>query len=282
MQRQSRRRSTQHIQGSVLRHNVSIGHRYARGLENTVDRMHRDITAGVKKILRGEFDEKKFLQDASIIDQILQYLRSIRKKYDTVFPRVGRDLAAEMARQTDQESQKMMNSVIKRIGQGFSISTQPLQTESGETAAFVEDIIERNANLIVSIPKKYIQAVRQDMETTLVRGEFSLQQLTDRLHGRLTARYKQHRNKAKNLALDQTRKAYNHLNAARMRTAGMDEFEWVHSGGGQRPRQYHKYVLNGKKFSLSDPPVIEPETGERGLPGDAINCGCTMAPTLTF
>ena len=89
-------------------------------------------------------------------------------------------------------------------------------------------------------------------------------------------------NRGVNIARDQTRKAYNNLNAARMRKVGVTEFIWRHSGGGRNPRDLHQNVLNGKKFSLDDLPVIDERTGETGIPGQAINCKCTMEPVVTF
>ena len=89
-------------------------------------------------------------------------------------------------------------------------------------------------------------------------------------------------NRGANIARDQTRKAYNNLNAARMRKVGVTEFIWRHSGGGRNPRDLRQNVLNGKKFSLDDLPVIDERTGETGIPGQAINCKCTMEPVVTF
>jgi SPP1 gp7 family putative phage head morphogenesis protein len=75
---------------------------------------------------------------------------------------------------------------------------------------------------------------------------------------------------------------YNNLNASRMKAIGLNKYEWVHSGGGQRPREFHRDVLNGQIFSLDDPPIIDEQTGERGIPSQLINCRCTMLPLLEF
>jgi SPP1 gp7 family putative phage head morphogenesis protein len=87
--------------------------------------------------------------------------------------------------------------------------------------------------------------------------------------------------RARNIALDQTRKAYNNINKGRMQAIGVQKFEWVHSGGGQKPRELH-IELDGQVFSFDDLPVIDERTGERGIPGQAINCRCTMVPVIEF
>ncbi len=91
---------------------------------------------------------------------------------------------------------------------------------------------------------------------------------------------------ARNVALDQTRKAYTSLTKARMQNANVSKFEWLHSGGTQSPRQYHLMRapagLNGGVFSINNPPIIDKQTGQRGLPSQLINCTCVMIPVLAF
>ena len=91
--------------------------------------------------------------------------------------------------------------------------------------------------------------------------------------------------RARIIANDQTKKAYSNMNAIRMQKLGVDKYEWVHSSGGQEPRELHLH-LNGSICSLKDPPIIQYAKGNqpeiRGKPGDLINCRCTMRPIIDF
>ena len=40
--------------------------------------------------------------------------------------------------------------------------------------------------------------------------------------------------------------------------------------------------LNGGIFDFDNLPVIDEKTGERGIPGQAINCKCRMRPIVEF
>jgi uncharacterized protein with gpF-like domain len=66
---------------------------------------------------------------------------------------------------------------------------------------------------------------------------------------------------------------------------GIDKYEWLHSAGGQKPRQLHQH-MSGKTYSLSNPPIIQQAKGSqpevRGKPGDLINCRCRMVPIIQF
>ena len=89
--------------------------------------------------------------------------------------------------------------------------------------------------------------------------------------------------KARSVAYDQTRKAYNNISAARSQKLGMEEFIWIHSGGGKEPRKDH-VAMNGKTFRFDDPPVIGVMYGQevRGLPGNVPSCRCAMRPLVNF
>jgi len=78
--------------------------------------------------------------------------------------------------------------------------------------------------------------------------------------------------RATRIAIDQTRKITTAMNYERSKALGVKKFKWLHSGGGAEPRPLHKNTLNGKIFSYDDLPVIDEKTGERGLPGQLINC----------
>ena len=161
---------------------------------------------------------------------------------------------------------------------GLSIKTDFITPE-------LNDIIKASAaestQLIKSIPQQYMLETQGAVMRSITTGN-GLQDLVPFFEKRkgITTR------RAKNIALDQTRKVYNSINQGRMEALGIDTYEWVHSGGGKEPRPEHKAKypagLNGGVFSLSDPPVIDPKTGQRGKPGDLINCRCTMRPVMVF
>jgi SPP1 gp7 family putative phage head morphogenesis protein len=92
-------------------------------------------------------------------------------------------------------------------------------------------------------------------------------------------KYGQNVRKARNVAHDQTRKAYSSISNARMQAAGIEEFEWCHSHGGKTPRPQHE-EWNGKTFRFDKPPVDD--TFGPVLPGIAINCRCFARPILKF
>jgi len=86
--------------------------------------------------------------------------------------------------------------------------------------------------------------------------------------------------RAKIIAYDQTRKAFNNVNKAKMQKLGIKEFEWLHTGGSNEPRKHH-IKLSGQIFSFDNLPFSE-DNERRIYPGSEINCRCRAIPVIKF
>ena len=80
------------------------------------------------------------------------------------------------------------------------------------------------------------------------------------------------RRRALNVAADQTVKITAQLNQERRREAGIDTWEWVHSGK-LHPREEHR-ARDGKRYSDDDAP--------EDTPGELPFCGCTERAVLSL
>jgi len=130
-------------------------------------------------------------------------------------------------------------------------------------------------SLIKSIPAEYFAKIESKVMRSITSGH-GLEDLVPFFEEQegMTAR------RAKNIALDQTHKAYNGFNEGRVTALGLDDYEWIHSGGGLHPRPMHQ-ALDGKICSFSKPPIIN-ENGDRGRPGQEPGCRCTFVPVIRF
>lgn len=216
--------------------------------------------------------------DASISSMAQRLLNQLTKKYDRIFGDASKLLSTRMVDQANKSSQRQISQAIQKMTGGITLKGEIL---SGDLKETMKASISANSDLIVSIKSQYLDKVKDAVYRSISSGNgmSDLKPFFEKQFG-MTER------KAKNIALDQTRKAYNSLNADRMRKVGMNKFEWVHSGGGHKPRELHitdwPAGLNGGIFDVNDPPVIDERTGERGLPGHAPNCKCVMRPLLEF
>lgn len=262
------------VRGTVLNYNAGVQTKYERELIRLVNRMaievERELTAFFKKPASKEWFETN---DASISSDARILTSKLTAKFQQLFNRKSRVLALSMVKESDRTSASAMHASLKELSGGLSFKTSVI---SGEMHDLMKAAVAENVGLIRSISQDYLTQVQGAVMRSITTGQ-GLKDLTPFLEKRkeITVR------RARNIALDQTRKAYNALNEGRMRKIGVDQYEWLHTGGSQHPRPDH-VAMSGNIYSIDNPPIIDQKTGQRGKPGDLPNCGCRMRPVVTF
>ena len=261
------------MRGTTLNYNASAQDKYVQALFNLIDPMCKTVKKEILLLFKSNTAKKYFAQDDSISGQANILTNDLMNRFNQLFNSKAKMLAVRMVNQQDQVSKTNLHQSLKDLSGGLLIKTDFL---TGDMQEILSAAVNENVSLIKSISSEYLTDVKGAVMRSITTGNGleTLMPALERLEG-VTKR------RAKNIALDQTRKVYNHLNAGRMDKVGLEKYEWVHSGGGQHPREDH-IAMSGNIYSLKMPPVIDLNTGERGIPGQAINCKCTMRPVVEF
>jgi SPP1 gp7 family putative phage head morphogenesis protein len=265
------RTGPQVFKGTKLNYNASSTDKYVQALAGLVKQMTAQTIREVTKLY--EIGATDSAMDANIASQARILTNKLTAKFDALFGRKAKTLAENMVNAADKNSKSALHSSLKTMSGGLSLKTnllnQPLKTVI--TASVAE-----NVALIKSIPAEFLQQVTGVVLRSITTGQGVADVIPalQKYEG-VTLR------RARNIALDQSRKAYNSINKERMQAVGLQRFEWVHSGGGQKPRELH-IEMSGNIYSFDDLPIIDERSGERGIPGQAINCRCTMIPVVEF
>lgn len=240
-----------------------------------VDRMSRTTTREIEKLFKSTAAREAGLtQDASFASGAARLVRELRKRFDILFSKAAGGLAEALAHGISRQAAVGLGKSLKEVSGGVTLKTDVV---SGAVADVIKASIKQNVALIKSIPSKYFL----EIEGAVMRSVQSGRGMAD-LQPELEKRYDITKKRAALIARDQTSKATTAINRARMQGLGVKKFKWLHSQGGKEPRPLHKDVLNGNIYSLDDPPVIDERTGEKGLPGQLINCRCRMVPVIEF
>lgn len=261
------------LRGHPLAYSVALEDRYAKAIIALVKQMTSQTLREVKKLFTSQTGETWFATDANITSEARILTNAITKKFEQLFARRSSSLAESMVNDADKNSSGTLHSSLKELSGGLSLKTKFL---TGDLKTVLKASVIENVSLINSIPAKYLDGMQAAVMRSITTGE-GLKTLVPYLKKQegITVR------RAKNIALDQTRKAYSNLNQARMEKIGVRKFQWLHSGGSQHPRPDH-VAMSGNVYSFDDLPVIDQDTGERGIPGQAINCRCQMIPVIEF
>lgn len=234
--------------------------------------MRKEYEREIARLYR-DFDA--ITMDASIASQARILMSALGDKWAKLFTRHSRDITARMIGQVDNDAKKRLGSSLEKLSGGLQIDVPDMP---GDLLDKITAATAENVALIKSIPDEYHGRIEGTVLRSITSGQGGSKTLFDDIRhiGVVTDK------RAKLIAVDQTRKVTSALNVERMKSTGVRQWKWVHSSGGAEPRPLH-LRLNGQIFSYDDPPpVIDERTGERGYPGQLINCRCVLVPVISF
>lgn len=242
-------------------------------LDRMVERMQKTTRRDLDKLYRSP-EAPTVAMDASFSSMAARLVRELTKRFTALFVDRAGGLAKAWAEGISRQSAVGLGQSLKEVSGGVTLKTDVI---SGAVADVVKASIKQNVALIKSIPREYFLEIEGEVMRSIQtgRGMADLQPFLEKRYG-ITKR------RAALIARDQTSKATAAINRARMQGLGVKKFKWLHSMGGKEPRPLHKNVLNGNVYSFDDPPVIDERTGEKGFPGQLINCRCRMVPVIEF
>ena len=262
------------MRGSPLNPNAANEARYYQELRYLV----RTMSAGVQRELEAFYKtphaEAYFAEDASTAAQAKILTKAMTDRFQKIFDIASKPLAEEVASDAAKSSAAALKMSLQKLSGGLTIKADVL------TNGYLKDIftasVAENVGLIKSIASEYLTDVQGQVMRSITTGR-GLADLIPYLQSKegITLR------RAKNIALDQTRKAFGSMNKARLQKIGMDDYEWLHHGGSQHPRKLH-IAMSGKFYKWSDPPIVDEKSGRRGFPSSEINCGCRAIPVIKF
>lgn len=247
--------------------------KYGAKLDALINTMIKTYTRELKALFTD--NPPLVTMDASTASQSRILLNSLQSRFAKFFIDKSNDLAKNIFNRVDNASYKNLSESLKELSGGLTIPTpdMPATLKEAMTASIAE-----NVSLIKSIPQEFHRQIEGAVMRSMQPGGNGLPDVINAVE-----RYKgvSHR-RAKNIARDQVRKITTACNASRAQAVGIKKFEWLHTGASAESRPHHKDVLNGQIYSFDDLPIIDPKTGERGLPGRLPNCKCSMRPIVDF
>lgn len=254
------------FKGVPLRYPVHVQVKYANRLRDLV----REMTAAVRREVLAAYRTHYGAQDGAA-DDMAALLVELGRRFRELFDKRAQPLAEAMADGATASSTTAMGASLEKLSGGMRINTTANSARIDELRKVA---VQENVSLIKSVADEYLGKVEQSVMRSITTGA-GVGELADTIGslGDMTER------RAELVALDQTRKVYNNVNKSRMQDIGIKKFEWIHSGGGAHPRELHQRY-DGRVFRFDDLPIIDERTGERGIPGQAVNCRCTMTPVF--
>lgn len=254
-------------------YSAAVSAKYSASLAKIIKPMQAEYIREVKKLLRDHASEEHALaMDGNLGSQARILFNWLGQKYAKLFGERATTMTDKMINGASIQSKHALGESLKKISGGITLQVPDMPAGMAERVAAAT---AENTGLIRSIQQQYHERISQLVLRSAANGGNGAQDLFEaiRKYDGMTDR------RAELIAIDQTRKITTVMNVERAKSVGMKKWEWVHSGGSADPRKLH-LQYDGQIFDYDNPPVIDERTGERGFPGQAINCRCTMAPVL--
>jgi uncharacterized protein with gpF-like domain len=275
------------LQGKPIRANPRAVEREAYKVEMEVRKMHLDMSSQIEALFKSSTAKQSIeaqevttvAMDASISSAARVLTNKLVNKWTETFNTFGKDWTNTMIHGVETQSAKDLEGSMNKLSGGLVIDTNQISPATRDRILASTD---QSTSLIKSIGNNYATEVKEAVSRAILDDTSSFTELQNSIHEMLQGKYKKYKNKAKNTAQDQVRKSYTNITTSRMKDIGVDGYIWRHAGGSVKPRDYHRDVLNGNTYSLSDPPVIQESPQVKGKPGDLVHCKCFMVPIVKF
>lgn len=259
--------------GRQFSYNHALANRYAKRLMALSNRM----TASVRKELITLFSSSK--DNFAAIKGISSQSRIILNKLNREWQKEFNDLAKNM-------TPKMMTSILKESKAATLNNLKALYDDvtlnnianSTELSNVFKASTSQAVNYIRTIPQEYFSDIQGEVMRSITNNG-SLASLTAEIR-----KYDTHtRHRAVNIALDQTRKAYQGFNLTMCRKAGITQGIWIHSKKLTHARRKH-LDFDRKQFDLAvGAPVGTMRNGPKYVqPAEEPFCDCTWLPVIEF
>lgn len=237
---------------------------YNQTLQRIINAVKKDIDSQLLPAINAAAPE--YVADAWGMD-IQGVIDTLLAKWTSrPFRRLAERLASSFVRTT-------LNTIDRQQKRSFGIDV--LQ-DSPEIRATMEAAAIQNANLIKSIPERYLNNVANSVLTNMRTGL-----LPREVAKQIENEYGVTQRRARFIARDQTAKVNGELTKQRQLDAGYLYFKWL-DGDDERVRASHRAIAEadvgyGKGvYRWDDLPTNE--RGERIQPGSDFNCRCSSRP----
>ena len=257
------------FKGSPLTLPVSIERRYEKELIKLVQYINRLVMEEIDALYGSKQAEVYFAQD-SVSGDAKRVMSKVTKAVDEKIKDEMPSLVARIMASVNSDGKTKLTASVKEMSGGINVK---LPSMPGDMKDIFAATVEENVSLIKSIGDQYLSSVNGIIMRSITEGESGVEK-------QLREQFGVTKRRARLIATDQVRKAYNNFNIERCKAIGITKGIWIHTAGSKEPRPKHR-DFNGKEFDLEKGAPVG-NNNEYVKPGQEINCRCIYKPVIDF
>ena len=242
---------------------------YLTKLIRLIDSVHRLAARTIAPLYRQLLASSRIALDADPYVELQQAVQDMRKRWHERLDQMASRVARWFALSASTRSASSLKRTLRQGGISIRFKVTPA------IESILGGCIRENVALIKSIPAQYFDRIEKSVERS-VRAGRDLKGLYDDLRHQ----YNITRRRAKLIARDQNNKATADITRARLLDIGITKARWLHSAAGKEPRPSHVKASRDKVVFDLNVGWWDPHERKHILPGQLINCRCTLVPVL--
>lgn len=189
-------------------------------------------------------------------------LNTLSVKYSNLFREYAPSMFNPVLAGVDTSTQRQFTA----LKLGDAVNADVIQ-------GYFRDVSQTNAQLISTLPVEHIERIRRAVADS--PGDMTaMKDILADANGKLDRR-------ANNIAMDQTRKAFNQTSMLKAQSTGATKGIWIHSHRGPKHSRPKHVKAHGEEFDLAVGLPVG-DHGQNVVPGEEINCHCTFKLVINF
>jgi len=264
--------------GTPLVPSFAIQLAYRREVNKLTAAMIADYKAEISEVLQQKQVKRYFATD-SAADAFVFLLKRLQKRWSKVFESFADKISKKFVADVDKHATSSTFASLKVSG-----LKEPKATYNEYVKNTLTSAEEYNKTLVVDVGAEVHEKIYNAVMLSLTSPSPQEQGVSG-IENALRQVGVFSKKRVKLIAADQNSKLYTALSDERMIQNGVEEFEWMHSGGGKYPRHSHE-LMDGHRFKINDPRLwkvggeFKLKRGDLGPPGWAIHCRCRKRPII--
>lgn len=213
--------------------NAGLTAAYRKKLDALIEEMANSVDYWLQASYKAN---EPLAQDELPASALKRAIRQLTARWQRKFNEAAPKLADYYATAIEKRSSAALRNILKEAGISVEFKlTAPMRDVLNAT-------VNQNVALIKSIPSEYF---------TQIEGAVMRSVTVGRDLGSLAKELEEHygvtRRRAATIARSQNNLATSSMDRVRRLELGLDESQWMHSGGGKHPRPTH-VAMSGKRF----------------------------------
>lgn len=266
------------IEGTPVKLNEALADRIAKNLLRIFSLIETYVKTSVSSLVMAGGAFYNFAQDESIGSKLSKEITKICSNAKSKFVKESNKWLTTFKNAVVGEARKSCASSVRHMKKEFGA----LKASTSEVVGTISNNTERMKVYLSNVFTEMGVRINEVVLSTFTSQNESKDSLGIFIFNQITKQFDIKRNRIYLFAVNSANSLFQLVSKDMLKKAGINKFKWKYSYLSKHPREYHLKVLKDNIYRYDAPPIIDPNTGERGYPSQLFGCKCYQIPVIAL